>query len=368
VALYQLMFLDRVPAYAALNEAVALAKTHAGGKAGGFVNGVLRNYLRDKERPAKPDPKKILPAALADYWSHPEWLVERWLKYFGAEETGALLEANNHEAPLVLRTNLQKTSREGLLSLFRAGEIEASPARWAPQCIHVFSRRPIDQLPGFVEGWFQVQGEASQLVVCLLDPEPGERILDACAAPGGKSTGIAEFIQDRGEIDAIDISSRGIERIKETRHRLGLTSIHVLQADVTQELSDRVRPPYDRVLVDSPCSGLGTLRAHPEIKWNRSESDIERLSLLQKKILTRVADYLKAGGIMVYSTCTLVDTENERVVEDFLEHHNGFVLDNAAGYLPEQARGMVRGKYFMALPHRHNTDGFFAARVRKVAQ
>jgi 16S rRNA (cytosine967-C5)-methyltransferase len=222
-------------------------------------------------------------------------------------------------------------------------------------------------LAGYESGRFQVQGEASQLVGFLLGPQPGERILDACAAPGGKTTHIAELMRDDGEVAAADISTAGLEKIAANARRLGLNAIKTLVADF-----DRPLPPnlaaqrYDRVLVDAPCSGLGTLRAHPEIKWQRDQKDVSRLAELQRRILQRAAALLKPGGVLVYSTCTLTCEENENVIDDFLARHHGFVLDEAAEYLPEQAQSLSKGRYFLALPQRHNTDGFFAARMRKV--
>ena len=366
LTVYQLVFLNKIPDYAAVNEAVELAKARAGGRAGGFVNGILRNFLREEKQLAKPDLKSSPIYAFAEYWSHPEWLVQKWLDYFGSDEIEALLQANNDEAPLVLRANRCKGKRETLLKLLRSENVEASPAPWAPEGIIIQSRLPVDQLPGFDEGWFQVQGEASQLVTRLLDPKPGERILDACAAPGGKTTHIAELMEDIGEVIATDISERGLKRVRDNAERLGMKSIRTFRVDFSHGLPDSLNLAYDRILADAPCSGLGTLRSHPEIKWNRSESDIERLSRLQKKIMARAASYLKPGGVLVYSTCTLTEDENEKVAEDFLEQHKEFVLEDAAGYLPEQAKHLVRGSYFLALPHRHNTDGFFAARMRKV--
>ena len=367
LAFYQFLFLDRVPEYAAVNEAVQVVKDQKGKKAAGFVNGVLRNFLRDKTPPANPDFELTPISGLAEYWSHPEWLVKRWLKYFGREETEALLQANNKEAPLVLRTNERDRTRDALIELFRRGELDALPTSWSPQGIIVRSSVSVDQIPGFQEGWFQVQGEASQLVAYLLDPKPGERILDTCAAPGGKTTHIAELTNDTGDIIASDISARGLNKIEENVERLKFRSIRTLKADLSKPLDELLSQSFDRVLVDAPCSGLGTLRSHPEIKWNRGEADIRRLADLQKTILARAASYLRPGGVLVYSTCTLSDDENESVVENFLECHRGFVLDAAAEYLPAQAKTMVRGKYFLALPHRHETDGFFAARMRRLS-
>jgi 16S rRNA (cytosine967-C5)-methyltransferase len=366
LSLYQFIFLDRIPDYAAVNEAVELTKSRAGGKAGGFVNGVLRNFLREAKQVAKPDLKESPINAVAEYWSHPDWLVEKWLRYFSTTETEALLQANNQEAPLVLRTNLRHGTREGLLELFQSRNIQASPAPWSPQGITVQSKGLVENLPGFHEGNFQVQGEASQLVAYLLDPQPGERVLDACAAPGGKTTQIAELMDDRGVVVATDISAKGLKRLQENAIRLRLESIRAFQADLSKPLSRSLSQPFDRILIDAPCSGFGTLRSHPEIKWNRGEADIKRLSELQEKILVNAASNLKPGGVLVYSTCTLIDDENERVVKTFLQQQKEFVLDGATAYLPQPARSLVRDNYFMALPHKHNTDGFFAARMRKL--
>jgi 16S rRNA (cytosine967-C5)-methyltransferase len=213
---------------------------------------------------------------------------------------------------------------------------------------------------------FQVQGEASQLVSYLLSPQKGERILDACAAPGGKTTHVAELMADTGEVIALDKSEKGIDKIRENAARLGLTSPRAAKADIRHPLPAEFRSSYDRILVDAPCSALGTLRSHPEIKWHRNESDIKRLAHLQKHIIDQVVHYLKPGGVLVYSTCTLTKDENENVVEDFLEDHKEFVLEDAAVYLSGRANFLGRGSYYMALPHRHNTDGFFAARMGKV--
>jgi 16S rRNA (cytosine967-C5)-methyltransferase len=362
--LYQILFLDRIPDYAAVNAAVTLAKAHGGGQAGGFVNAVLRGYLRQKNQELpKPDPETAALSKISEYWSHPQWLVQQWRDALGAGEIEALLQANNAEAALVLRANPLGITREDLLDLLCREGIEAAPTRWSPQGIAIRSSGPVNQLPGFHEGLFQVQGEASQLVSYLLAPRPGERVLDTCAAPGGKTTHLAELMQDRGEIIATDISQPGLRKIEENARRLGLKSIRTVLADASRASSS---PPYDRILVDAPCSGLGTLRSHPEIKWNRTQADINRLSGLQQRILARSAGQLKPDGVLVYSTCTLTRDENEDVVQQFLQNCDRFILEDAADHLPGTARSLVRNGYFTAWPHRHDTDGFFAARMRKV--
>ena len=367
ITLYQISFLDRVPHYAALNEAVNLAKMHAGSRVSGFVNGILRNFIRANITTTSPDPDSRGVAALADYWSHPEWLINEWMKYLGTAHVAPLMAANNRQAPLVLRVNFLRTDRLTLLRAFETHGIEAVPTTWSPQGIVVHSQVPIERLSGYQEGFFQVQGEASQLITFLLDPHRGEKILDACAAPGGKTTHIAELMNDKGQVTAVDRSPKGVVKIDENAIRLGLKSIRAIKADMTKRVAAAQDTIYDRILVDAPCSGLGTLRAHPEIKWNRDIADVIRLSDLQRKILEQAASYLKAEGVLVYSTCTLTFHENESVVSDFLVCHREFVLDEAAPYLPDQAKSLVREKYFMALPHKHDTDGFFAARLRRVA-
>lgn len=366
LTLYQLLFLDKIPNYAAVNEGVKLAKNYGGSKAGGLVNAVLRRILREKNQLSLPDRERDPIGYLSVAYSHPDWLVRKWLRELATEDMEALLAANNKEAPLTLRANRLKEGRDAICERLHERGLDARPTAWSPQGIRVKSGSAVDRLPGFEEGLFQVQGEASQLVGCLLDPRPGERVLDGCAAPGGKATHLAELMQDKGEIVAADVSVRGVQKIQENMRRLSLTSIHPVVADITEGLTGALALPYDRILVDAPCSGLGTLRSHPEAKWRRSEQDIQRLARLQKKMIKRIASYLKPGGVLVYATCTLSHEENENVVEEFLDEEKAFVLEEAAGHLPSEARKMIRGNYFFALPHKHDTDGFFAARMRKV--
>ncbi|HEY7168464.1 MAG TPA: 16S rRNA (cytosine(967)-C(5))-methyltransferase RsmB [Candidatus Binatia bacterium] len=362
LALYQMVFLDRIPAYAAVSESVQLVKKHGNEKTAGFVNGVLRNFLRHRPLVPVPEIKQATTAAIAEYWSHPEWLVRRWIEQFGPQETEALLGANNEAPGLVVRNNSLKQSRASLIERLRKDGIEAQATRWSPEGISLESAGVVHDIPGFDEGLFQVQGEASQLIPYLLAPTKGERILDACAAPGGKATHIAEMMNDTGEVVAIDISRTGIRKITENTKRLGLRSVRAVETDAS-ELVDQAQ--FDRILVDAPCSGFGTLRSHPEIKWNRGEVDIRRLTALQGKILEKVLSYLKPGGVLVYSTCTLIEEENEGIVRSLLQRHSDVVLENASTYLPETARSLVSSNFLLALPHQHGTDGFFAARMTK---
>lgn len=366
LSLYQLLFLDKVPDYAAVNDAVEVAKKLKNDKAAGFVNGVLRNVLRQKNAEIAPGLKTDASSALAATYSQPQWLVEKWLDYFGNNEAIALMRSCNEQAPLVIRVNHTRCSRDELLAKLADGGVEAAPTPHSAFGISLKSTPPVERIPGFTDGFFQVQGESSQLVSVLLSPRPYERILDACAAPGGKTTHIAELMQDCGAIVALDKSAGGLRKIGENAARLGLYSIETVLGDANLGLPDRFAGSYDRILVDTPCSGFGTLRSHPEIKWQRDQKDVKRLSQLQQRILNNVYNYLKPGGVLVYSTCTLMREENEDVVQEFLASHVGFDLEDAAIYLPETAKTLVKDKYFLSLPHRDNTDGFFAARLRKV--
>ena len=361
---YQLLFLERVPDYAAVSEAVKIAKLHGGKRAAGFVNGTLRNFLRSKLRNTSPSENQSS-SSLAVEYSHPEWLVKMWTQQFGLESAMALMRANNERPPLVFRTNSLKCSREQLLELFIRAGVTAKPTRRSPQGICIQSSGAVENLPGFAEGLFQVQSESSQLIAPLLSAMPGERILDACAAPGGKAAHIAEMMKDTGAIIAIDKSVSGIVKLRENLTRLGINSVQPCQADITRQLGNALTGPFDRILVDAPCSGFGTLRSHPEIKWHRETADIRRLQRLQSKILDSVAPHLKLGGILVYATCTLTAEENELNVESFLARQPGFELENAARYLPSEAQHMTKAEYFEALPNRDDTDGFFAARMKR---
>ena len=368
VTLYQMLFLDKIPDYAAVNEAVELAKARGGHRQGDFVNGVLRNFLRSDARAqplAAAGDDSI--SALALQYSHPDWVVRRWTEQFGIQVALALMLANNEKPPLVVRASLHRSSREAVLDRLRQDGVSAKSTSRSPQGIVLTSGGVLARIPAFQEGLIQAQSEASQLVVYLLAPRPGERILDACAAPGGKATHIAEMMGDSGDVIAADASAKGIAKIRENCARLRLKSVHAVRTDLTRDVPNPDHAPYDRILVDAPCSGFGTLRSHPEIKWQRNEKDIRRLSRLQTTILNRVAPSVKAGGIVVYSTCTLMSEENDQVVRNFLLTHDQFELEDAINYLPGEAKSMAREKYFLALPHLDNTDGFFAARMRKVA-
>ena len=363
---YELLFLDRVPSYATVNELVELAKRRAGPGKARLVNAVLRQIAR-RERDAWSPPKASgNPVDLAALVSHPPWLIDMWREQFGPDDSRRLMEANNEEAPLVLRANRRRITRDALVQRLCARGIDARPGTWSPLAVRLRGAASPAELAEFLEGLCQVQGESSQTVGFLADPRPGMRVLDVCAAPGGKTTHMAELMNDRGQIVACDVSERGLARLAENARRLGLDCIRTQVCDATQALPGDSGGGFDRVLVDAPCSGLGTLRGHPEIRWHRTGQDLRRLAALQAGILDQAATRVCPGGLLVYATCTLSRVENEHLVEAFAERRRDFVVEEAAAHLPDTARSMTAGRYLLALPHRHDTDGFFAARMRRL--
>lgn len=361
LGIYQLYFLDRVPDSAAVNESVNLAKTFAHPGASGFVNAVLRSALREPDRVRYPSLAKdpVRHISLREF--HPEWLVRRWLAVLGTEETLALCRFDNTSPPLSLRTNTLRTTREELLQKLTDSGTVAEASAWAPEGI-VCSRLGDDPLQFLREGLCQAQDESSMLVGHVVAPRPGEFVIDACAAPGGKTTHLATLMQNRGRVLALDVHPHKIALIQENQRRLGLNIIEARQLDAT-ELHQDFSGQADRVLVDAPCSGLGVLRRRPDARW-RKEASLAELPPLQLKILASAAQCVKRGGVLVYSTCTLEEAENSAVVQQFLTEHPEFMLDHAGSYLPRP-----RPENLVTLwPQRDGTDGFFIARMTRKAE
>jgi 16S rRNA (cytosine967-C5)-methyltransferase len=363
LGLYQLLYLDRIPESAAVNESVNLAKEILP-RASGLVNAVLRNYLRHKGSVTYPDPVAAPAASIAARHSHPAWLVKLWFSQIGEAETELLAEASSRQPPLTLRTNTLATTREELLEKFATNGISAAPCRFSPFGLTVEGRHHIPGLPGFREGLFAVQDEASQLAGILLDPQPGERVLDTCAAPGGKATHLAQLMDNRGELLAMDVSGSKLPLIQEAAQRLGITIIRTRMADLLQSGAFPA-DAFDRVLLDAPCSGLGVIRRNPEAKWRLTPEDITRLAATQKVMLKNAIRMLRPGGVLLYSTCSTTLEENEAVVGDFLSRHPHCVLENLNQQFPDLRELFTEEGMFRAWPHRHGMDGFFSARIRK---
>ena len=378
---YQILFLDRIPHSAAVNESVQLAKTNSrdlGRDWSGFVNAVLRAFIREPVRPW-PSADTDAAKALAVRHSVPEWLSRRWLDRLGAPTAELVCEGTSGIPPVTLRVNRLKTTREAYLSRLQNAGLVAQPASVSPAGIILQDGGAIPSLPEFEEGCFYVEDEAAQLIPPLLDPRSDEVILDACAAPGGKATHIAELMADRGIVYAIDRKGTRLDLVRSNCARLGIKSVVPIIGDVrTPSAWSRAieasasgtaggRPLFDRILVDAPCSGLGVLRRHPEAKWRKDSAALERHHSLQVQILGSVAPCLRPGGVLVYSTCSTEPEENEAVIEEFCSAHADFRRESVASWLPPGAQDFLteRGD-FSTTGNRYSMDGFYAARLRKL--
>lgn len=361
LGIQQLLFIGRIPPHAAINETVELAKRIVP-RAAGLVNAILRRVDRERDAIPWPSPDD-LPTRLSILHGHPRWIVGGWIDQLGGEEAVRCAQAMSLQGPVTLRVNTLRTDREALMErLVAEGAEGVSETLFSPFGVRAERLPPVASLPSFREGLFALQDESSQLAVFLLDPRPGETVLDACAAPGGKSTMIAQLMDDRGVVVALDRHPRKIPLIQENASRLGITSIRATAADATLwEPSDGM--VIDRILIDAPCSGLGVIRRHPEGKWWRSPDDVTRIARTQSAILSRVARLVSPGGVVVYSTCSTTREENESVVESFLARHPDFFMD----YPETPLLGPFRSSdnFFRSWPHRHGMDGFTAARFRR---
>jgi len=400
-AAYQLLFLERVPAYAAVDQAARQAREAGGARAAGFVNGVLRHIARTRGDVPYPDPARDPAAYLAAWGSLPRWLAERWVVRLGLQEATALALACNTTPPVTYVANALRAAPEEVRAGLEAdlGPVEAGA--WAPGCFRAVGPArsparsdifpasdsasalgsatgsavgsPVGATHAVRGGLAFVMDEAAVLPVHLLGLAPGLRLLDACAGGGGKAAVAAGMMQGRGLIVALEPRPRALRRLAEARARLGLGCLHPVRGEA-QQAADFLRgldaaPPgggaFDAVLVDAPCTGLGTLRRHPEIKWRTTPGQVGKLAGLQRAILHGVAACVRPGGILVYATCTTEPEENEGTVEAFLAKHPEFRLEDAGPHLPGPAAALAAKGYLRTWPHRHGVDGFFAARLRR---
>ena len=364
LTMFQLLHLDRVPASAAVNDAVDLVRKAGKRSAAPLVNAVLRRVSRDRGRLPLPPRESGSPAAELDYLtqtlSHPRWLAARWLERYGFDAAEAWCRFDNESAPLTLRANRLRTTRTDLQKVLAEAGVETRPTAFAPDGLVVQTGNPL--LTGLAhEGLFVVQDEASQLVGVVASAAPGSRVLDACAAPGGKTTAMAGDMGDRGLIVAADIRARRVRLLAGTVRAAGAGCVKVVQANAAERLP--FREVFDLVLVDAPCSGLGTLRRDPDIKWRRSEDEFEAISALQVRILTQSAAVVRHGGRIVYATCSSEPDENEAVVQRFLEAAPGFRAEPLA--LPGASHLVNEGGHLRTYPFRDGLEAFFAASLVK---
>lgn len=351
-AVYQIYFM-RVPHFAVVHEAVNIEKT---GGMPGLVNAVLRNVLKHKESYTLPVALDDPADELALNTSHPKWLIRRWIRRFGYEEAALLARIHNEIPHLTLRANTLKTDREALIRVLQDKGIHAEPTQYSPDGVILRSvHSPFDlPLPG---GLCVVQDEASQLISYLLAPRPGERILDACAAPGGKATHIAQLMGDEGEIVAVDRDADRVKRLRSNIRSLGIQSIKVIQGDLA-DLQDHSM--FDRVLLDAPCSALGVIRKNPDVRYRRSRKDLALFHCRQSDLLLKAAALLRAGGTLVYSVCSMEPEEGEEVIKEFLKANENFrIIEDSASVV----HALMGEGYLQLYPQRHHTDGFFGVAV-----
>lgn len=362
-ALYQIFFTDKIPAHAIVHEAVELARRADPGKVS-LTNAVLRNVLRRKEELPFPERRQDFRNYASIRHSHPAWLIESWTGLWGEEETLALCQANNSIPPLVMRVNRLQTSRERIIEELQREGITAEKTAYSPDGLIVReAEKPLRDTAAYRQGFFQVQDEASQMIARLVNPAAGETILDLCTGIGGKATHLAEIMENRGRIIAVDIRKDKIRQLQDLAGRLIVRIIEPVAADATINLDMVDHNSCDRVLVDVPCSGLGTLRRCPEIKWRLTPEVLRSNTRLQEKLLNRAGSYVKPGGMLIYSTCSIMPEENEEIVASFLAAHPEFNLIFPAGV--ERLFLDDRG-YFRTFPHHHGTDGFFGAVMEKI--
>jgi 16S rRNA (cytosine967-C5)-methyltransferase len=360
VALYQILYLDKIPDYAAVNEAVDFVKKLQGKKPADLTNAVLRNIIRNKNGIRYPDTEDNKISFFAAYYSHPSWMVKRWVNRYGEEFTEELLKANNKKPSLHLRVNRLKTNTEELQNLLDGVQLKYNSGKYLDTFIRLQNLTNITDWKYFSAGYFSVQDESTGFACYLLDPKPGMRVLDLCAAPGGKTGLLADLMGNSGELTAIDKYESRIKLLNNNLQRLGVTNARLIEAD-SLEFNEGL---YDRVLVDVPCSGLGTLTKKPDIKWKRDIGDFRKLNDIQYNLLISGSKRVDKGGFIVYSTCTIEPEENYYIIEKFLAENTNFELA-AADKLFDKNLTDSNG-CLQTYPHIHDLDGAFAAKLKRI--
>ena len=365
IGVYQLLYLDRVPNHAAINETVKLAN-QKGQKSKNFVNAILRAIQRSTDSLITPtlevDPISHISLKL----SYPKWLVKKWIGQFSLKWALEFCHASNQTAPLSVRANTLRIDRHELAMSLRKDGNEVVESHISPEGLLLTKTKPIRSLKEFQAGLFQVQDEAAQLVAHLLAPQEKSKIVDLCASPGGKTTHLAQLVGNVTNIVAVDLSKNKTERIQENCQRLGITNI---DTQVANAKTDQIAAlaAADLILIDAPCSGTGTLRRHPDIRWKRTAKQILNLANLQFEILLKVAIQIKSGAVIVYSTCSTEVEENQEVITRFLEACPRFSIEPARDYLPFLPTNAITSDgYLQVFPHTHGVDGTFAVRLRKI--
>lgn len=361
LSLYQIVYLTKIPPHAVVHEAVEIAKRRGHKRIAPTVNGILRSVLRTGVRSLDDLEDGVNKIAIET--SHPEWLIERWIELYGVDEATVMANENNNPATMTLRVNTAKTTIEKAISLLESEGVDVTKGEVVPECIVTGPGNPA-HTAAYKEGYVTIQDESSMLPVLALDLSPGMKVLDMCAAPGGKTTFIAEKMNDKGEVFAHDVHEHKLALIEANAKRLGLTSITAKSGD-SRKLEAMYEPAsFDRILVDAPCSGLGVIRRKPEIKYVKTAADFEGLVKIQSELLDTASKLIKPGGIVVYSTCTVEYVENRGMAESFLERHpemEKISLPNLGG----NEKLDIKDDTLQVLPQHFGGDGFFVAAFRK---
>ncbi len=370
LSFYQIYYLDKIPARAAVHEAVEIAKKRGNRGIAGFVNGVLRNFLRHPEKITIPQ-SWPLSRRLSIELSHPEWMISRWLRHYGEETTRKMAEANNNPPSLSVRVNRLKADPAQIYELWveQFGDSQVRRSPLVPECILLSRSGQVLESDEFKQGIFTVQDESSALVGRIVNPREGSEVLDACAAPGGKTTHMAELMNNRGQIIAADIHEHKKALISQQAERLGISIIEPITADALQLTEVLAGKTFDYVLLDAPCTGFGVIRRKPDLKWRKQKQDIDTIADIQRRMIREAAQLVKPGGILVYSTCTVEPEENEWLVRQFIDENPAYKLDpEGLSHLPESVRlfedagqGIIQ-----ILPHHFESDGFFIARMKRI--
>ncbi|MTI89175.1 MAG: 16S rRNA (cytosine(967)-C(5))-methyltransferase RsmB [Balneolaceae bacterium] len=360
LAIYDLLFMDSTPDYAAINEAVEIAKYKLGSKTGDLVNAIMRNLQRDGEelpKPAYKDRNKLV----ATTFSHPEWLVERWRKRFGEREAFQLMQSNNSRPHFYVRVNTLRTKPENFELRMKKMDMIAEASDWLPYYYMVETVQPLIEKGLLKKGLCLVQDIAAGFAPTILDPQPDESIYDLCAAPGTKSIMMADLMQGEGEIVSVDISSERLEKLAENALNYKAENIKIRRGDVL-EVSLGLA---DGVLLDAPCTGTGVLSKRADLRWRRDQEGLDRAVELQEQLLEEAANMVKRGGRLVYSTCSLEPEENMEQITRFLDKYDNFVLEPLGDYLPEEVLA-EDGKAYQTFPHKHGCDGHFGVLLKRV--
>lgn len=362
MGIYQMIFMGSVPDSAAVNESVVLAKRYGNKGSIGYVNGMLRNISRKKEKfmdvKIKSDIERI-----SVLYSHPKWLIEKWNDEYGIKFTEELAKANNKKPKLNITVNTLKTSRAGLIEKLESRGFIVEKSKYSNDSLIIHNPFEISRTKEFIDGEFTIQDESSALVAQVMNPSPNSTVIDVCSAPGGKAIHIAQKMGNKGRVISRDLYKHKLKLINENSERLGIDIVKAELYDAL-DLDETLIGKADYVLADVPCSGLGLIRRKPEIKINKTQKDIEDLSSIQYKILDNAKEYLKVGGVLVYSTCTISNNENKNIISRFLEENPEFTPVNIEKNLNEDFPTLKKG-YLELYPNVHGTDGFFIAKMKK---